>query len=174
MRLQADHVGKSFIPAFYKFIKLQESEEAQAQAGREFQTSLDELVALLERAEKEVVEAGGVSGVGEKKALAAGLGLWIDGNEDLGWIDVMAGPCESLDIISACATPKLLIPGLYRADNVGKVYRGFAFPQEGKLARYLQKLFNHPDFKATCSTEEVYVDSYSRFAFPHVTSVFAE
>lgn len=46
--------------------------------------------------EKEVVQsqAAGAAGEGEKKALAVGLGLWIDGNDDIGLVDVMVGPCK--------------------------------------------------------------------------------
>lgn len=51
-------------------------------------------MALLERAEKEIVAGGGASGDGEKSALKSGLGLWVDGG-DLGLTDVMAGPCKS-------------------------------------------------------------------------------
>ena len=50
-------------------------------------------MALLERAERELVSGGGASGEGEKKVLGLGLGLWVE-DGDLGWTDVMAAPCE--------------------------------------------------------------------------------
>jgi hypothetical protein len=65
----------------------------QIEAGKEFHAALEGLVALLERAEREVVGGGGASGEGENKALRSGLGLWVEGGE-LGWTDVVAGPCE--------------------------------------------------------------------------------
>ncbi|KAK0491563.1 glutathione S-transferase [Armillaria novae-zelandiae] len=93
VRLQSDHVNRSLVPAFYRYLQAQDT-SSQIESGKEFHSSIQGLVALLERAEKEIVGVGGVSGEGEITALSIGLGLWIEGNNDLGWIDVMAGPCK--------------------------------------------------------------------------------
>ncbi|KAJ3994404.1 hypothetical protein F5050DRAFT_1809623 [Lentinula boryana] len=147
VRLQCDHVNRSLVPSFYRYLQAQD-EDAQINGGKEFHESIEGLVNLLERTETEVVRSGGVSGEGERKALAVGLGLWIAENEeDIGLIDVMAGPW------------------LYRATNVLKHYRGFELPHGEKFDRWITKLFNHPNFKSTCNTEDLYLDSYERYAF---------
>ena len=55
------------------------------------------------------------------------------------------------------------ILGLFRATNVLKHYRGFSFPPSKKFDGYLNKLLQHPAFRATCSTEQLYLDSYERY-----------
>jgi glutathione S-transferase len=55
-----------------------------------------------------------------------------------------------------------LTAGLFRTTNVLKIYRGFETPAEGKLADWMARIFAHPAFKRTCSTEELYLDSYER------------
>lgn len=57
----------------------------------------------------------------------------------------------------------MIAAGLFRATNVLKHYRGFSFPQSQKFKAYLERLFTNPAFKATCSTEELYIDSYERY-----------
>lgn len=52
--------------------------------------------------------------------------------------------------------------GLFRATNVLKHYRGFSLPPSEKFNQWLARLFEHPAFKATCSTEQLYLDSYER------------
>lgn len=37
-------------------------------------------------------------------------------------------------------------------------------PKGERFNGWLNRLFEHPVFKSTCSTEEVYVDSYERYA----------
>ena len=54
--------------------------------------------------------------------------------------------------------------GIFRATNVLKHYRGFELPEGEKFSAWVNKLINHPSFKATCSTEELYIDSYERYA----------
>lgn len=47
-----------------------------------------------------------------------------------------------------------------------KHYRGFDFPSSSaQFKAYLARLFDHPAFKATCSTEQLYLDSYERCVF---------
>jgi glutathione S-transferase len=52
--------------------------------------------------------------------------------------------------------------GLFRASNVLKHYRAFELPPESKIRGWLNRLVAHPAFKATCSTEQLYLDSYER------------
>lgn len=65
----------------------------QIEEGKEFYQALEDLVTLLERMGREVVDIGGVAGEGERQALKQGLGLWVEGG-DLGLTDVMVGPCK--------------------------------------------------------------------------------
>ncbi|KAL0958209.1 hypothetical protein HGRIS_000370 [Hohenbuehelia grisea] len=92
VRLQADHISRNLVPAFYRLLQAQDL-EAQVQGAKEYYIALEGVVNLFERAEEEIISAGGVSGEGERRALTIGLGLWVEGG-DLGWADVMAGPCE--------------------------------------------------------------------------------
>lgn len=92
VRLQCDHIGKTIVTTFYRFLQAQE-EAAQIQLAKDFTASLETLVALFERAEHEIVQGGGASGIGEQKALSAGLGLWHE-NGDLSLSDIMVGPCS--------------------------------------------------------------------------------
>ncbi|KAF8723462.1 hypothetical protein AX14_009245 [Amanita brunnescens Koide BX004] len=73
------------------------------------------------------------------------LGLWSGG--DLGLADV------------------LVAPWIFRATNVLKHYCGFELPQDDKFATWVRRLLAHPAFKATCSTEQLYFDSYERYAY---------
>jgi hypothetical protein len=95
VRLQADHVNRILLPAFYRFLQAQDT-EAQITTGKEFHEAIEMLIGLFERAEREMVGGNGVSGEGERQALSKGLGLWVDGGE-LGWTDVMVAPCGSFD-----------------------------------------------------------------------------
>ncbi|KAJ7368788.1 thioredoxin-like protein [Mycena albidolilacea] len=144
VRLQCDHISRSLVPTFYRFLQAQE-ESAQIEHGKEFRSGLETLVTLFERAESEIVQGGGAAGVGEQKALGAGLGLWLEGG-NLSLSDVMVGPW------------------IFRASNVLKHYRGFELPSGHKFEAWIARLFAHPAFKATCSTEELYLDSYERYA----------
>ncbi|KAJ7498526.1 thioredoxin-like protein [Mycena latifolia] len=133
VRLQCDHISRSVVPAFYRFLQAQD-EGSQIENGKDFRASIEALVALFERAEREI-----------QKALGAGLGLWLE-NGDLSLSDVM------------------VCPWIYRADNVLKHYRGFELPTGEKFGAWINRLFNHPAFKATCSTDNLYLDSYERYA----------
>ncbi|RDB20144.1 Riboflavin transporter MCH5 [Hypsizygus marmoreus] len=155
VRLQADHVNRTLVPAFYRYLQAQD-EAAQIEGGKEFHAALEGLVNLMERAEREMVDSGGFSGEGERASAVHGLGLWVEGG-DLGWADVMAGPW------------------IFRASNVLKHYRGFALPAGKKFDAWIGRLFSHPVFKSTCSTEELYLDSYERYAYNRPnTSLVAE
>ncbi|KAJ7223932.1 thioredoxin-like protein [Mycena rebaudengoi] len=144
VRLQCDHINRTLVPGFYRFLQAQDP-AAQIEAGKDFHAALETLVTLFERAEREIVQGGGAFGIGEQLALSAGLGLWLE-DGDLNLADAMAGPW------------------IYRASKVLKHYRGFALPQDDKFGAWVARLFNHPAFKVTCSTDDLYIDSYERYA----------
>ncbi|KAF8885771.1 glutathione S-transferase [Infundibulicybe gibba] len=153
VRLQSDFVNRNIVPTFYRYIQAQDA-DSQVKYGKEFHQALGGLVTLLERAENEIANVGGTSGEGKKRSLEVGLGLWLkDG--DLGWTDVMVGPW------------------LFRATNVLRHYRGFEMPTEKKFSEWIERLFNHPAFKATCSTDDLYIDSNERYAFNRANSQIA-
>ncbi|CAL1709224.1 unnamed protein product [Somion occarium] len=129
IRLQADHVNRTLVPAFYRYLQAQE-EEKQIQGAKDFVESLGGLLQLFERAGKESVST---------------VGLWTEG--ELGLADVMAGPW------------------IFRATNVLVHYRGFSLPEGVKFRAYVERLVSHPTFKKTCSTEDLYLDSYERYAY---------
>ncbi|KAG1850317.1 glutathione S-transferase [Suillus tomentosus] len=74
VRLQSDHINRTLMPAFYRYLQAQ-GPEAQISAGKEFHAAIQSLVELFEHAEREV----------------GGTGLWVEGG-DLGWADVMVAP----------------------------------------------------------------------------------
>ncbi|KAF9458004.1 glutathione S-transferase [Collybia nuda] len=145
VRLQCDHVNRALVPAFYRYLQAQDA-EAQIKAGKEFNDALYTLTELLERAERDIIGGGGAANEGEKRALGVGLGLWTEGG-DLGLTDVMVAPW------------------IYRAGNVLKHYRGFVLPPGKKFEAWVERLSNHPAFKATCSDEQMYLESYERYAY---------
>lgn len=76
VRLQSDHINRTLVPAFYRYLQAQDP-TAQIASGNEFRAAIDTLVGFFERADEQV----------------GGTGLWKEGGE-LGWADVMVGPCE--------------------------------------------------------------------------------
>lgn len=71
------------------------------------------------------------------------------------------------------ASVNLPSTGLFRAKVVLTHYRGFQMPHGERFDGWLERLFGHPSFKATCSTEQLYLDSYERsvhatWSFPTV------
>jgi glutathione S-transferase len=62
----------------------------------------------------------------------------------------------------------MTVLGLLRASNVLKHYRGFSLPAGEKFNAWLGRLFAHPAFRATCSTEELYLDSYERYVLVRI------
>lgn len=130
------------MPAFYRYLQAQDP-EAQIDGGKEFHAAIQYLVELFERAEREV----------------GGTGLWVEGG-DLGLADVVVGPCG---LLFYCGLDSSQWPaGMFRATNVLKHYRGFEMPRGKKFQAWLTRLFEHPAFKKTCSTEQLYLDSYER------------
>ncbi|EIW77264.1 glutathione S-transferase C-terminal-like protein [Coniophora puteana RWD-64-598 SS2] len=128
VRLQADHISRTLVPAFYRYLQSQD-QQAQIDHGKEFVDTLEHLASLFERAEREV----------------GGTGMWKEGGE-LGYADAMVGPW------------------IFRANNVLTHYRGFEMPQTPKFSAWVQRLLEHPAFRCTCSTDDIYVQAYLRYA----------
>ncbi|EJD44812.1 glutathione S-transferase [Auricularia subglabra TFB-10046 SS5] len=85
-----------------------------------------------------------------EKAPQNSVGLWNQQEAEtrLGWADVMAGPW------------------LYRATVVLKHYRGWTPPGESsKTTEWIRRIVAHPVFARTTSTDDLYLDSYERYAF---------
>ncbi|KAF9000274.1 hypothetical protein BDQ17DRAFT_1359943, partial [Cyathus striatus] len=135
IRLQADHINRTFVPSFY---------QAQISGGKEFHSAIEGLIALFERMEKDVL-IGGASGEGEERALRRGLGLWVE--------------------VENWGLRMLWLPRIFRAKVVLTHYRGFVMPSGDKFNKWLDRLFEHEAFKKTCSTDQLYFDSYERYAF---------
>ena len=58
-----------------------------------------------------------------------------------------------------------LAPWILRLKRVLKPYRGWPEPEEGsRWARWIEAIENHPDVKATTSTDELYLENYERYA----------
>ncbi|KAI8985020.1 glutathione S-transferase [Trametes punicea] len=127
IRLQADSVNRSLVPAFYRYLQAQD----EIEGAKGFVDAIEGLVTLFQRAEREGYTQ---------------YGLWHE-RGSLSYADVMAAPW------------------LFRATNVLKHYRGFVLPEGMQFRAYVDRVLKHPAFKRTCSTEELYLDSYERYAF---------
>ncbi|OSD07775.1 glutathione transferase omega class [Trametes coccinea BRFM310] len=130
IRLQADNVNRSLVPAFYRYLQAQD-EAKQVEGARGFVEAIEGLLALFKRAEREGYTQ---------------YGLWHERGL-LSYADVMAAPW------------------LFRATNVLKHYRGFVLPEGEQFRAYVDRVINHPAFKRTGSTEDLYLDSYERYAY---------
>ncbi|KAG5726609.1 hypothetical protein E4T56_gene5584 [Termitomyces sp. T112] len=69
------------------------------------------------------------------------------------------------DLISLFERTEREVLGGAGASNVLKHYRGFQLSSGPRTQAYFARLFAHPVFKATCSTEELYIDNDERYAF---------
>jgi len=120
-RFVADHLNRTVIPGFYRYLQAQDPEK-QIEHGKGF---LEELISFTKEMHPEGPFFGG---------------------KDLGWVDVMIGPWA------------------FRAESVLKHYRGFMLPRERRYKTWADAVFSHPAFAATCSTDDLYLDSYARYA----------
>lgn len=147
VRLQCDHVNRNLVPSFYRYLQAQD-EDGIISGAKEYVQSLESLTSLFERANREVgTEA---------------CGLWNEGGS-LSLTDVMAAPCLfSPFAVSYKSNKPTCHPGVFRATNVLKHYRAFELPPSDKFERWIARIFSHPAFKATASTEDLYLDSYER------------
>ncbi|EKM56907.1 uncharacterized protein PHACADRAFT_91404 [Phanerochaete carnosa HHB-10118-sp] len=75
VRLQADHVNRNLVPAFYRYLQAQDTEK-QIEGGKEFVSAIEGLVKLFERAAAET---------------DTDVGLWKEDGK-LSLADAMAGP----------------------------------------------------------------------------------
>ncbi|KIL58982.1 hypothetical protein M378DRAFT_85765, partial [Amanita muscaria Koide BX008] len=123
-------------PSFYRYLQAQDA-ETQASGRDELYQALETLASLFERAEKEL---------GTDKNVRKYLGLWVEDGE-LSLADVM------------------VVPWILRATNALKYYRGFELPTGDKFDAWVHRLLNHPSVKATCSTKQLYINAYERYAF---------
>jgi glutathione S-transferase len=77
-------------------------------------------------------------------------GVFWDGSDNISFVDIQAAPW------------------LLRSKNVLHFYRGLdldtIFEQSSRFSRYLSELLHHPAVKATTSTDDLYLDSYARYA----------
>lgn len=136
IRLQADHINRTLVPSFYRYLQAQDADK-QASGRHELYQALETLASLFERAEREL---------GTDKNVRKYLGLWVEDGE-LSLADVM------------------VVPWILRATNALKHYRGFELPTGDKFDAWVHRLFNHPSVKATCSTDQLYINAYERYAF---------
>ncbi|EIN09108.1 hypothetical protein PUNSTDRAFT_134275 [Punctularia strigosozonata HHB-11173 SS5] len=134
VRIQADHVSRTLVPAFYRFLQAQDP-IVQIMHGKEFRAALEDLIDMMYRSERET--AGGPA------ESQRALGLWKEGG-DLGWTDALAGPW------------------LFRASRVLKEYRAFEMPRDARFTAWLERLFKHPAFARTCSSRKLYIEYYER------------
>ena len=72
-RLQSDHINRTLVPAFYRYLQAQ-SPSDQITHGKAFLAAIEKLIELF-----------------EKHGDAVQPGLWA--GEELGWADVMVVPC---------------------------------------------------------------------------------
>ncbi|PWN42878.1 glutathione S-transferase [Ceraceosorus guamensis] len=82
------------------------------------------------------------------ESMQQGSGPFWDGTDKIGWADVM------------------IAPWAIRAGIVLKHYRGFDMRADpnGRYEKWQSALLAHPAVKATTSTDELYLDSYARYA----------
>lgn len=93
--------------------------------------------------------------VSELEAFTASMkeekeGSFWDGSDRLGWADIMVAPW------------------IFRANTVLRHYRGLqlekVIEKEGRFSKWMEATLQHPSFKATTSTDDLYLDSYARYA----------
>ncbi|KAF8318237.1 glutathione S-transferase [Clavulina sp. PMI_390] len=137
IRLQADLISRTILPCFYRYVQCQEPSN-QVQLLKEFLDGMEKLLQLFDRAEK------------EREENAPKFGLWQGG-----------GSLSLADV--------LIVPWLHRGNVVLKHYRDFSwsilYPAYPRFETYLDRLLSLPAFQATCSTNEVLLDSYEMYAF---------
>ncbi|KAF2422373.1 glutathione S-transferase [Tothia fuscella] len=121
-RLWSDHINRSIIPNFYKYIQAQEADK-QAEAAVEFKNQIMKLV--------DAADATGPFFLGK----------------DISFVDVQ------------------FAPWILRLNRVLKPYRGWPDPEPGtRWANWVEAIEGNEFVKATTSTDELYLDSYERYA----------
>ena len=81
--------------------------------------------------------------------------------KEIGWVDIILAPWAFRFSKYTECLQQQLIP-----DNVLKHYRGFEIPKEGgqRWHKWDEAVMSHPSVLATCSNEDLYLDSYDRYA----------
>ncbi|KAF8318239.1 hypothetical protein DL93DRAFT_442882 [Clavulina sp. PMI_390] len=136
LRLQADLISRTLVPTYFRYLQSQDP-AIQEQHRLEIIDGIEKLIRLFERAEQ------------EREDEAPKFGLW----EEEGLLSLP-------DI--------LLAPWVFRARITLKHYRGFSFSpvfaSHPRFEGYVDRLMGHPAFKATCSTDDVCLDSAASYA----------
>ncbi|KAK0544518.1 hypothetical protein OC845_005551 [Tilletia horrida] len=137
-RVAADRVNRTLIPSFYRYLQAQEADK-QVEYGKEFVKEVEGFIRGM--------EAVPSATAGE----SASGGCW-DGSDSPGFVDFMAAPW------------------LFRATNVLKHYRGLELESaldpelKDRYVRWQKAVLEHPAWTATVSTEQTYLESYTRCA----------
>ncbi|KAF3080934.1 hypothetical protein TWF706_002433 [Orbilia oligospora] len=147
-RLWADHISRNIVPTFYRYLQAQEVEK-QAEYGKEFEKQVSPPTAVLigpNLGTKYPALMHVDSQVNTLLEAADPKGPFFAGTK-LSFVDVMVAPW-----ILRC--PRVLQP-----------YRGWQPPSEdSRFGRYISALESERSVKATTSDEELYLDSYERYA----------
>lgn len=61
--------------------------------------------------------------------------------------------------------------GILRTTIVLKHYRGFVLPEGDRFRAYFERVLAHPAVRRTCSTEELYLESYERYVLAAIAPV---
>lgn len=121
-RLWSDHINRHIIPAFYKYLQAQSSDDQVKFAG-ELKTQI-----------AKVVDA------------ADSEGPFFLGS-DMTFVDVQ------------------LAPWIVRLEKVLKPYRGWPTPEPGtRWEKFVRAVEEHDAVRRTTSDDELYLDSYERYA----------
>ena len=92
------------------------------------------------------------------------LGLWLEQGE-LNYTDAMIAPCTSNAWhLKWEEYSRRAFTGLLRSEKVLKPYRNFVQPDNTKYRAWLGRVLDHPAVRATTSTDDLYLDSYQRYA----------
>ncbi|KAF8318236.1 hypothetical protein DL93DRAFT_441587 [Clavulina sp. PMI_390] len=146
IRLQMDMLTRTIIPSFFRYIQCQDP-NTQISLRKELLDGVEKLLKLFDRTEK------------ERELDAPKVGLWQEG-----------GSLSMADILT--------VSTLLRGNVVLKHYRNFSwsplFAANPRFEAYMDRALSHPAFRATCSTDELYLESFERYAWNLCRSQLAE
>ncbi|KAF2255781.1 hypothetical protein BU26DRAFT_512739 [Trematosphaeria pertusa] len=121
-RLWSDHVNRQIVPAFYRLLQAQDTND-QVNHASELKTEIGKLV--------DAADATGPFFLGK----------------DLGFVDVQVAPW------------------VLRLKRVLGPYRGWPEPEEGsRWKKWVDAIENEPSVRRTTSEDQLYLDSYERYA----------
>lgn len=138
-RLWIDHINRNVVPGFYRLLQAQE-EAKQVELAKEFNEAVRTPLSLetLQNDVDPAVKLNKLTAAADK-----------DG-------PFFAG--QQLTLVDVSVAPWLL-----RIRRVLKPYRGYPVP-EGRLGRWLEALETDQGVAGTLSGDELYLDSYERYA----------